>query len=123
MAENDANISGALGAVLGYIGAEAATPSIFERLLWPQRAYANFKLSLLPGAAFATSMDGPLHKAALKTLDTIFDHGLMKGAHQGHMLGSAFFPDQGWQYTMHGGSEYESHTEDVRGVVVEALWP
>ena len=29
----------ALGTVLGYVGAEAATMSTFTRLLWPQRTY------------------------------------------------------------------------------------
>ncbi|KAK8042408.1 hypothetical protein PG994_012891 [Apiospora phragmitis] len=113
-----ANVFGGLGAILGYIGAEAATDSTFERLLWPQRAYANFGLSSLPGVAMLTPMGGPMHKAALKALDTIFEHGLLKGPQQGHMLGTAFFPDQGWKYTMHGGSEYESHTEDLRN----CLW-
>ncbi|KAJ4152251.1 hypothetical protein NW754_004046 [Fusarium falciforme] len=38
-------IVSALGAVLGYLGAEVAEESIFERILWPQRFfnYINFE--------------------------------------------------------------------------------
>ncbi|KAK8133129.1 hypothetical protein PG999_001302 [Apiospora kogelbergensis] len=113
-----ANVFGGVGAILGYIGAEAASVATFDRLLWPQRAYGNFSFSSLLPVALITPMGGPMHKAALKALDVIYDHGLLKGPHQGHMLGTAFFPDQGWTYTMHGGTEYESHTEDLRN----CLW-
>ncbi|KAK8080293.1 hypothetical protein PG997_008111 [Apiospora hydei] len=113
-----ANVLGVLGAILGYIGAEAAADSAFERLLWPQRAYSNFSLSSAPGVALLTPMGGPMYRAALKALDTIYKHGLLRGSYQGHMLGTAFFPDQGWTYTMHGGTYYESHTEDLRN----CLW-
>ena len=38
----ETNVFGGFGAVLGYIGAEAATPNVFERLLWPQIFYSGF---------------------------------------------------------------------------------
>jgi hypothetical protein len=30
------SLAGALGSIIGYLGAEAAQPYLFERLLWPQ---------------------------------------------------------------------------------------
>lgn len=119
----EANIFGAFGAVLGYIGAEAATTPVFERLVWPQRSYANFQLSSVLGVMALTPLGGPMYKAALKTLDKFFEHGLFEGPHQGHMLGTAFFPEQGWQYTMHGdGEKHETHTEPLRNCIwVRAL--
>ena len=32
-------LSGALGSIIGYLGAEIAEANIFDRLLWPQRFY------------------------------------------------------------------------------------
>ncbi|KAI0454255.1 hypothetical protein F5B21DRAFT_504541 [Xylaria acuta] len=114
------NVYGALGAVLGYIGAEAATTLVFERLLWPQRFYSHFKLASVPSVALLTPMSGPLHKAGLLVMDKIFQHGLLKGPQQGHMLGTAFFPELGWTYTMHSKDEnFPTHTEPLRN----CLWP
>jgi hypothetical protein len=43
-------------------------------------------------------MGGPLHKAALETLDAIREKGLYRGATRGHMLGTAFFHDNNAKY-------------------------
>ncbi|KAI0189893.1 hypothetical protein F4808DRAFT_467174 [Astrocystis sublimbata] len=113
------NVYGALGSVLGYIGAEVATPAAFERLLWPQRYYSNFKLKSAPSMAVLAPMSGPLHKIGLAVMDKIFQHGILKGPHQGHMLGTAFFPELGWTYTMHSEDEnFPKHTEPLRN----CLW-
>ncbi|KAI5920640.1 hypothetical protein F4810DRAFT_702810 [Camillea tinctor] len=113
------NVFGALGSVLGYIGAEASTILTLERLLWPQRFYSNFQLRSVLPLSLLTPMGGPMHKIGLVAMDTLFQHGLLKGSGQGHMLGTVFFSQQGWTYTMHGdGVEYESHTEPLRN----CLW-
>lgn len=112
------NIFGALGTVLGYIGAEAETVSAFERLLWPQRYYSNFNLHSALGVAFLTSMSGPKHKIALAVLDKIYYHGLFKGFSQGHMLGTSFFPQKDCMYMQHQDcGEHKAHTEPVRNCV------
>lgn len=115
-----ADIFGAFGAVLGYIGAEAATAVTFERLLWPQRTFSNFGWHSIPTMALLMPMGGPKHKIALSVLDQMFLHGLFKGPHQGHMLGTSFFPEQGWTYTMHEDcGEHKAHTEPLRN----CIWP
>lgn len=116
MAESNDNVFGAFGSVLGYIGAEAATTTAFERLLWPQRYYANFKPSSICSVAALTAMGGPVHKAALATMDTFLEHGIFNGAYQGHMLGTAFFQNRdGWTYTQVAESDSDStHTEPLR---------
>ncbi|KAI1643982.1 uncharacterized protein F4817DRAFT_361105 [Daldinia loculata] len=114
----NANIFGAFGAVLGYIGAEAATPVTFERLLWPQRNFSNFKWGSIVTMALFMPMGGPTHKVALSVLDKMFLHGLFKGPGLGHMLGTSFFPEQHWMYTMHGDSgEHKAHTEPLRNCI------
>ncbi|KAL6823496.1 hypothetical protein V8C40DRAFT_248214 [Trichoderma camerunense] len=118
MANSDTGVFGAVGAVLGYVGAEAATLQIFERLLWPQRAYANATLKSMPMLALLMPMGGPLHSAALKALDVMFTHGLFKGARVGHMLGTAFFPDPNWTYTSWASNGQKIKTEPVRN----CLW-
>ena len=113
-----AQVFGAFGAVLGYIGAEAATAVTFERLLWPQRTFSNFQWRSVPTMALFMPMGGPMHKVALSVLDRMFSHGLFKGPHQGHMLGTSFFPEQGWTYTMHGDcGEHKAHTEPLRNCI------
>ncbi|KAL7897662.1 hypothetical protein HDV63DRAFT_376409 [Trichoderma sp. SZMC 28014] len=118
MADPDTGIFGALGAVLGYVGAEAATGQIFERLLWPQRSYANITPESIPILAILMPMGGPLHIVALKALDILFAHGLFKGAQVGHMLGTAFYPDQEWTYTSWTSNGQKVKTESVRN----CLW-
>lgn len=99
MANSNNGVFGALGAVLGYIGAEVATPEIYNRLLWPQRFYSNATTKKIPIIAFLMPIGGPLHSVALKTLDVVFKFGLFRGHQSGHMLGTAFYNDQQWIYT------------------------
>lgn len=114
----NANVFGAFGAVLGYIGAEAATSVMFERLLWPQRSFSNFTWGSIATIALFMPMGGPKHKVALSILDKMFLHGLFKGPGLGHMLGTSFFPEQHWMYTMHGDSgEHKAHTEPSRNCI------
>ena len=61
----------ALGTVLGYIGAEAATDAIFKRLLWPQGSYSDFNIKNSFKMALLLPSGGPLYKAALQTLDNM----------------------------------------------------
>ncbi|WYZ38157.1 hypothetical protein EsH8_III_000071 [Colletotrichum jinshuiense] len=85
--------SSVLGVVIGYLGAEVAGVSAFERLLWPERFYnAVDALDLLRLGLFMP-MGGPLHRAALETLDKFREYGLYKGRRRGDMLGTAFFPN------------------------------
>lgn len=115
------NLFGAFGSVLGYIGVDAATARSFEHLLWPQDFLYGFSINAAPKLALLHPMRGPLHKAALKTEDTIFNHGLLKGSDKGHMLGTFFFfffPELGWLYTMHGDGKQSSHAEPLRN----CLW-
>ncbi|KAM3440477.1 hypothetical protein MY4824_002191 [Beauveria thailandica] len=115
---SDQALFSAFGAVLGYIGAEAATTSWFEALLWPQRFFSNFTLRSVPALALLMPMGGPMHKVALEVLDTMFAHGVFKGPREGHMLGTAFFPTLNWTYTMQGDSAKEPHAEQLRN----CLW-
>lgn len=116
--ENElSNIFGAFGTVLGYIGAEAATSRVFESLLWPQRSFSNFRPSQTPWRALLRPMGGPMHKAALKVFDVMYGHDLFNGPNTGHMLGTAFFPELQWSYTMHGQGLGESHTEPLRNCI------
>lgn len=84
-------VAGALGSVIGYVGAEVAEVSIFERLLWPQRFYNDLSPSSFLANVFLMPMGGPLHRAALETLDRFRENGLYRGTTRGHMLGTAFF--------------------------------
>lgn len=118
MADPDTGVFGTIGAVLGYVGSEAATSQIFERLLWPQRSYANFTLKSIPMLAVLMPMGGPLHIITLKTLDAMSSHGLLKGATVGHMLGTTFYPDQNWTYTSWTSNGQKATTEPVRN----CLW-
>ncbi|CEI60178.1 hypothetical protein FVEN_g6362 [Fusarium venenatum] len=101
MGDNETGAISALGALLGYVGAEAATTAPFGHLLWPQRHLDHPSWQSAFMAALLMPMGGPLHKAALETFDTLHRHGLFRGAYKGHMLGTAFFNDIGWTYTMH----------------------
>lgn len=85
------NLFGAFGALLGYIGAEATTVLSFERLLWPQRFLSGFTIHSAPQLALLHPMGGPLHTVGLKTMDTMFQHGLLKGFDQGHMPRDLFY--------------------------------
>jgi len=84
---------GAFGSFVGYLGAEVAERTIIERLLWPQRFYHDLSLATILKMAIFMPMGGPLHRAALETLDQFRDKGLYRGTGRGHMLGTAFFAD------------------------------
>ncbi|KAK3630436.1 hypothetical protein LTR56_017494 [Elasticomyces elasticus] len=117
----------ALGTVLGYIGAEAATSATFARLLWPQRAYSHLGFIRSTQLALLKPAGGSLYKAVLEALDSVHQHGLFRGQKQGHMLGSPFFPDSRCEYTSHSGSKsLPSYCEASRNnlwVRVIALMP
>lgn len=97
-------ILGALGTIVGYLGAEVAPDDLFERLLWPQRFYNNFTLGNAAKVGFLMPMGGPVHRAALATLDGCLVNGLLnlQGHQFGNMLGTAFFADRGLKYSIHG---------------------
>lgn len=110
---------GAIGAVLGYIGAEGATPASFERLVWPQRAYEGFSWRHAAKLATLAPGGGPVYKAGLQALDRAFECGLLRGSGLGHMLGSVFFPQSSGSYTLNStDARFESHTEPARN----CLW-
>lgn len=115
--DDPGNVFGALGAVLGYIGAEAATGRILEDLLWPQRSFSNFRMSQTPWRVLLQPMGGPMHKAALKVFDVMYRNDIFNGPNQGHMLGTAFFPEVRWSYTMHGQGLDADHTEPLRNCI------
>ncbi|KAH0364904.1 hypothetical protein KCU89_g18910, partial [Aureobasidium melanogenum] len=85
------DITGALGTILGYLGAEVAEESVFERLLWPQRYYNDLSLIILLRLIFLMPSGGPLHRAALETLSDFQKNGLYLGKTRGNMLGTAFY--------------------------------
>src|SRR5258708_39160987 len=85
---NSANVLSALGSLIGYLGTEVAPGDLFERQLWPQRFYNGFTIYNAWKLALLMPMGGPLHKAALQTLDKFFKNGLFKGGSLGRMLGT-----------------------------------
>ncbi|RDW56569.1 hypothetical protein BP6252_14097 [Coleophoma cylindrospora] len=116
---NTNSISGALGSIIGYVGAEVAERVVFERLFWPDRFYKSFSPGYLLKTMFLSSMSGPLHKAALETLDKLRQNGLYRGKQQGHMLGTAFFDDLHLQYRVCG---HEDKAFEVRnGMLIRIL--
>lgn len=117
MSSDTTGVFGALGAVLGYIGAEVATKQVFFGLLWPQRAYADITWRMAPTLALLP-MGGPLHSVALKTLDVMFKHKLFQGDRIGHMLGTAFFLDQKWEFVVWDKTGLKSKPESSRN----CLW-
>ncbi|KAB2573306.1 hypothetical protein DBV05_g8016 [Lasiodiplodia theobromae] len=111
----------ALGTLIGYLGAEAATIHLFERILWPQRFWnrLDFKNALL--MVLFMPMGGPLHKAALQTLDSFFEHGLLKGGHRGHMLDTAFFQDYKLEYNVWVDGERVDTEQTRNGLWIRAI--
>ena len=83
----------ALTAVVGYIGAEVAEECLLERLLWPQRFNNDLNLWGSLQQSLLGTLGGPLHKAALKTLENLREKGLYTGPCRGHMLGTVFFSE------------------------------
>ena len=117
-----ASVLNALGTLIGYIGAEVVTADVFERLLWPQRFYNSFHIGQLPWMAVFLPMGGPLHKAALSTLDHILRHGLFRGTDQGHMLGSPFYRDMNLRYLVYDDSGDAAAAGPEKEHVRNGLW-
>lgn len=99
MAAESAVVTGALGAVLGYLGGDVAEVAHFERLLWPRRFYHDWTPGVAVRQCLFLTMGGPVHSAALKTLDVFRKHGLYLGRGFGHLLGTAFYPDSMAKYS------------------------
>lgn len=111
----------ALGTLVGYIGAEAATEDVFERLLWPQRFFNAVSRQDFLQIGFLTPMGGPLHRAAVATLDTMHRNGLFRGRSLGNMLGTAFFHDSGLKYKVHEQQKVVGKEHVRSGVWVRAV--
>lgn len=121
-ATQTSSVISALGTIIGYVGSEAATEDVFERLLWPQRFFNACSWQDLGQIGLLNPMGGPLHKAALTTLDRFQHSGLFKGRNQGNMLGTAFFHDTGISYKIHDPPPGSAGKEYVRnGLWVQAI--
>lgn len=113
MADQSSVLAGALGAVLGFLGSEAADTVLFERLLWPERFYNDStNASTLLKQALFLSMGGPIHAAALKTLEKMGRQGLYLGSRRGNMLGTSFFSDTGVKYHSSGVKGEDGDDDD-----------
>ena len=121
-ASQTTSVISALGTIVGYIGSEAATEDVFERLLWPQRFFNAFYWHDLVEIGLLNPMGGPMHMAALNTLDKFYQSGLFKGRNLGNMLGTAFFHDTGKKYKMYDPLSGSTDKESVRnGLWVQAI--
>ncbi|KAL8670782.1 MAG: hypothetical protein Q9168_004704 [Polycauliona sp. 1 TL-2023] len=117
-----ASVTSALGTLIGYVGSEAATEDVFERLLWPQRFFNDFSWRDMIQVGLLNTMAGPMHKAALTTLDQFHQNGLFHGRSLGNMLGTAFFHDTKLGYKLHDPPPPSSGEEFVRnGLWVQAI--
>lgn len=116
------SVISALGTLIGYIGSEAATDDLFERLLWPQRCFNAFSWPDIFRIGLLNPMGGPMHKAALKTLDRLHQNELFEGPSLGNMLGTAFFYDTNLRYKMQGSPSNSTVKDYVRnGLWVQAI--
>ncbi|KAL8787514.1 MAG: hypothetical protein Q9213_002172 [Squamulea squamosa] len=96
---SNAAVLGALGTLIAYLGTEISVNDLFNRLLWPQKYYNNPSTQKIWKAALLMPMGGPLHKAALTTLDAIYKHGCSKAI--GMAICSAqLFADTGRSYRL-----------------------
>jgi hypothetical protein len=108
--------------MIGYLGAEVAQETLFERLLWPQRYYNDFSPRVLLQMAVLMPMGGPLHRAALATLDLFREKGLYLGQTRGNMLGTAFMRDiDVGYYARTTPGERESRGEARNGFWIDVL--
>ncbi len=112
MTSESSALTGALGAVLGYVGSEVAQVVAFERLLWPQRYYNDLTFAGALQQGLFMTMGGPLHGAALRTLDVFRSHGLYLGAGRGKLLGTAFYPDSELKYAVLASKGGQSDSAD-----------
>lgn len=116
------NVLGGFNAVLGYLGGQAATNTIFERLLWPQRYLSSPQPESFIKLAALYSMGGPLSATALAVIDSAYKNGILAGRQQGHMLGSAFYPDIGWTIQLHASNNEPGRSSQARSCIwVRAL--
>ena len=116
-----ATVLGALGTMLGYMGTEISVNDLFERLLWPQRYYHSPSAREVWKIALMMPMGGPLHKAALRTLDTFYKKGLFRGGRCGHMLGTAFFGDTERTYRLYRGEGMPTSEHVRNGMWVRVI--
>ena len=108
MSDQSSVLSSTLGTILGYLGGEVAEEVLFERLLWPERFYNDFSTSILVKHGLLFPMGGPLHAAALETLDILRKQGMYYGSRRGDFLGTAFYND------LKLGYECAGKADDVR---------
>jgi len=112
----------ALGTLIGYISAEAAVEDVFDRLLWPQRFFNAVTWRDFFQVGLLAPMGGPIHKAALTTLDKFHRNGIFKGCNLGNMLGTAFYQDINLRCKVYDGQSGSSGKEYARnGLWVQAV--
>ena len=117
------SITAALGSVIGYLGGEVSQRWSFERLLWPQRYYHHIDdVSDGVKMAFLLPMGGPVHRAALETLDGFLRLGLYKGRLRGDMLGTVFYSEQEGIAYYHRTASSEGERQK-RKKVRNGFWP
>jgi hypothetical protein len=86
------------GILIGYFSSEVPTGANFERLFWPQRFYYAINPVSLLNAALLMPIGGVLHKAVLEALDQLQQSGLLSFRRtRGHMLGTPFYSNTGYQ--------------------------
>lgn len=116
----------ALGTIVGYLGTEVASPSIFDRMLWSSRYFNDRSLKSFIAYVFLMPIGGPVHKAAVEALDRLVDAGLWKGYCRGDMLGTAFLKDTGHAYIIRdqgGGRNTSKEARNAFWVTVLSLFP
>lgn len=64
-------------------------------------------------------MGGPLHRAALETLDRFRKKGLYEGIQPGRMLGTAFYPDIRLRFKVHGNAGADLNVKVRNGLWVK----
>jgi hypothetical protein len=114
-------LSAGLGTILGYLGAEVATETTFERLLWPQRFYNDFSFTICLQMMFLMPFGGPLHRAALETLGGLQENGVYRGRKRGNYLGTRFYASRSIGYyarTLKGHEKEEKETRNGFWVLV-----
>jgi hypothetical protein len=111
----------ALGTIVGYLGAEVSSASMFDRILWPTRYYSTAQPATLLWMAALMPMGGPIHRAAVAALDELVAAGLWRGRLRGDMLGTVFYRDYRRRYIKH-----QAHQSDTVGHEIKearnALW-
>ena len=116
------SITTALGSVIGYLGGEVSQRWSFERLLWPQRYYQHIDVLDSVKMGLLLPMGGPVHRAALETLDGFLRKGLYKGRLRGDMLGTVFYSAQesmGYYHRTARSEEERGERKEVRN----GFWP